>query len=133
MYEHERQFVRVFVAANQKRRFLSLLANARGREKFVRKFLAHNCQLDARYCTRVRSGAGASCVVNSLQELGAPNECFVISVRAEFDGRTMPLDEALESLYACGMGTIISCIPGRLGYYDAEDIGERYICHRLTE
>jgi hypothetical protein len=42
----------------------------------------------------------------------------------------MPLDAALEGVYCGDMGAIISCIPGKLAYYEGEDHGERYILDR---
>jgi len=29
-----------------------------------------------------------------------------------------------------GNGTLLSCIPGRLGYFEGEDPGERYVLAR---
>lgn len=39
----------------------------------------------------------------------------------------MPLVQALSKTVAMGYGTVISCIPGKLGYYEGEDPRERYL------
>jgi hypothetical protein len=48
-------------------------------------------------------------------------------------GREMDLLEALEDTVGGGMGTIISCVPGELAYFESEEQGERYICHRTRQ
>ena len=42
----------------------------------------------------------------------------------------MALDNALEETLGKGMGTLISCIPGKLAYFELEDINEKYILER---
>jgi hypothetical protein len=36
-------------------------------------------------------------------------------------GSKMPLAEALAFIFGSGIGTFLSCIPGRLGYFENED------------
>ena len=36
----------------------------------------------------------------------------------------MPLANALEETVGMNMGTFNSCIPGKLGYFEFEDLGE---------
>ncbi len=69
-------------------------------------------------------------VLTELRQRGAPEACYVISTRSDLDGRTMPLAEALGEVHAMQMGTLISCIPGQLAYYEGEDPHERYVLHR---
>jgi hypothetical protein len=47
--------------------------------------------------------------------------CWVISEDAEIDGRESDLESALENVSGTGMGTILSCIPGKLAYFEGED------------
>jgi len=42
----------------------------------------------------------------------------------------MSLSEALAKTIGLGSGTLISCSPGKLGYFELEDLGERYILER---
>ena len=39
----------------------------------------------------------------------------------------MPLRDALEGTIGQGMGTIICCVPGRLAYFEGEDMGARFV------
>ncbi len=63
-----------------------------------------------------------------LGGLGAPDTCHVIS-EGRFDGQEMELLAALEETVGSGFGTVISCLPGRLGYFEGE-MRERYILQK---
>src|SRR6266550_7663490 len=56
----------------------------------------------------------------AVAEEWCPGLCWLVSERSDWDGRQMPLAEALEAVVGTGFGTIISCIPGRLGYFEGE-------------
>ena len=44
----------------------------------------------------------------------------------------MPLLEALEKVFGEGNdGTFLSCVAGKLGYYEGEEVGARYILKKL--
>jgi hypothetical protein len=45
----------------------------------------------------------------------------------------MTLDVALDAVVGRGMGAFLSCIPGRLAFFEAEGPGERYILDRLSD
>ena len=44
----------------------------------------------------------------------------------------MDLRDALGATVTFGMGTLISCIPGELAYYEGESLHARYILQRLA-
>ena len=64
------------------------------------------------------------------QARGAPAECVLIAEDAALDGRRMPLAEALDAIVGRGMGAFVSCIPGRLAFYEGESVGDRCILER---
>jgi len=45
----------------------------------------------------------------------------VVSEDSRIDSKQMPLLTALEQVVGYGMGTLISCIRGRLAYFENED------------
>src|SRR5947207_181397 len=55
-----------------------------------------------------------------LRVKGAPAACWLVSERSGWDGGQLPLADALEAVVGAGFGTVISCIPGRLGYFEGE-------------
>lgn len=125
--QHELGFL-VFVKKQQARRIEQLfLKGEKGRSKF-RGLLAHKIEFDPRFAELMPSNHHSSTeIFNSLTALGAPLECFILSEHKERDGRQMLLSHALAASVGSGFGCYISCIPGKLGYFEAEGKGERYL------
>jgi hypothetical protein len=48
----------------------------------------------------------------------------------ELDGKEMDLAKALKDIIGSGVGAVVSCLPGRLAYFESEEKNERYVCHR---
>ena len=109
----EEVIVRAFVAPHRRSRWLSSLGAAKRRRKFL-DCLNHCADLDPRYAQPVASNVD---VVALLRSRGAPATCYVVSDVAAIDGRELPLAEAVATAELAGWGTLISCIPGRLGCY----------------
>ncbi len=63
-----------------------------------------------------------------LRERGAPEQCYVVSNNDEIDHREMLLDEALAWVGGLEIGLFISCLPGKLAYFQDEEC-HRYILH----
>ena len=124
---HEEMFARNFIKTDKKERYLALLQSAKGRSKLAFG-LNHCSDIDMRYAslvpTEYQSEAG---IYELLKKKGASDKCHVMSSNPMIDGEDIPLIEALKSTIGRGMGTFISCIPGRLGYFEFEDPGKRYI------
>ncbi len=57
----------------------------------------------------------------------APETCHVIG--GEHDGRDMELLTALKQIVGYRTGTVLSCIPGKLAYFEGE-IRERFLLVR---
>lgn len=57
---------------------------------------------------------------NLLKQHGAPDTCYCLSENELISGKTLPLREALEHAIGFGFASIISCIPGELAYFEAE-------------
>jgi hypothetical protein len=118
-----------FVVPKKRHRYTELLSTTRGLEK-VRLSLDHFKDLDTRFCHRVPSAQQhAAEILRALKGLGAPDTCYVMSSNGELDGREMNLSDALGAIVGRGMGSVVSCVPGVLGYFESEEAGERYICH----
>lgn len=128
---HEAEFVRRFVSPEKRRRHLSLLETRKGRKKLT-EALDHFDDLDTRYARLVPANAQT---VNQIEALlkrkGASEHCHVTSSNADIDDREMPLSNALQETVGKGFGTIISCIPGKLAYFEGEEQNQRYVLERL--
>ena len=111
----------------KRERYLSMLQSPRGRARLIAQF-PHCKDLNMKYATLLPAAhQNANAMAKVLANKGAPDLGHVISADTDVDNREMPLDKALEETVGMNMGTFISCIPGMLGYFEFEDVGERYI------
>ena len=130
MNPHEEQFARAFIVPQKRNRYLTLLESKRGRAKLLNGF-NHCHDLDPRYATLIPSNQQSDASIESLlRRKGAPETCYVMSDNRDIDGREMSLAHALTETVGFGAGTLISCLPGKLGYFELEDLSERYILER---
>jgi hypothetical protein len=107
------------VVQPQQRRLRTLFEMAEKRRGDIRALLDHSITLDPRHSEQLPGGDQFSPRVEELlRKRGAPDRCFVVASNARFDGREMPLREALDAVIGGGDGAFISCIPGKLGYFE---------------
>ena len=130
MNDHERGFL-AFVAEPTKRRLETLLELGEKRRRDVRELLHHSVRLDPRFAQHLTGGEPFSGPVEAmLRKKGAPSTCYVLAANSDLDGREMPLGEALDAIIGMGGGAFVSCIPGRLGFYEYEDMKSSYLLSR---
>lgn len=128
---HEQEFVESFVQRARRERVRLGLANPKKRRKFVDEFAHHGTYILAPECVRriEPSQQHPDSIYAILRGLGAPDTCYLISEDSNFDGKEIELLAALKQIVGYGMGTVISCLPGRLGYFEGE-LRERYILQK---
>jgi len=130
MNVHEEMFARSFIVPDKKERYLSLLGSRKGRKKIV-DGLNHHTPLDRRYAHLLSSAQqNVPAIETILKQKGAPEVCYIMSSDPDIDGKEMELHQALMTVVDSNIGTVVSCIAGKLGYFEFEDIGERYILER---
>ena len=130
--DHEAALINAFVLPAKRARFLDLLASKRGRNKFLEN-LDHFRDLDPRYLIDIApADQRAERIFSLLAERGAPSQCHVISSNRSLDGLDVPLANALAKIVGFGEGTLVSCTPGRLGYFEGESQGDRFILERIV-
>jgi len=128
--DQEEALFQAFAVPRKRQHYVELLNTKRGREK-IRLALDHFSDLDLRFCHKVRpTEQNPADILRLLKSLGAPSTCYMMSADGELDGREMVLSEALSEVIGKGQGTFLSCIPGRLAYFEGEEPNERYICRR---
>jgi hypothetical protein len=130
--DQEREIVRAFFTPEKRPRYLGLLSTAKGRKKFIAR-LAHSAPLDPHFVHLIDPQEQTiDAIEDQLRERGAPPTCYVISEDPRLDRRRMPLRGTLEATVGSGMATILSCIVGRLAYFEGEEPGARYLCERAS-
>ena len=128
--DHETLLIKAFIIPKKRRRFLEFLSNLNKRDIILSK-LHHFSDLDERYSFKIPANQQfAPQILSLLQEKGAPEECYVIGSFEELDGQVLKLKEVLDMVVGENCGVLISCIPGKLGYYEGENPGERYLLQR---
>jgi hypothetical protein len=122
--------VEAFVVRTKRERYRGVLASRRTRKKFLAE-LYHFDHFDPAVVvalpTSVRS---AQDLLLELRSRGAGERCYIISNVSELDGTSPALSEAVDRVFGVLDGTIISCVPGSLAYYEGEAPKNRFILHR---
>ena len=130
--KHEELLFKTFIHPNRQERFLALLAKPNHRAKLT-GLLAHRVELDSRYATRLPSDRQkVGDIEQLLRSAGAPSTCYLVSEDSQLDQQELPLSEALHAVVGRGIGSFVSCVPGKLAYFEGEDAGERYILRAAT-
>jgi hypothetical protein len=129
--DHEGQLIKAFISPSRQVRYLDRLKSAKGRRAFLQDRLCHMGDLDERYATRIAPGEQTvDQIYKLLTDRGAPETCHLVSTISDLDGQQIGLLDALQRTFASFEGTLISCIPGHLAYYEGEDMKARYILER---
>lgn len=124
---HEEALIRAFFLPDRQQRYLEILAKPKRRRDITREF-DHFKHLDPRriVCIPPHKQHAAD-IFRILKEKGAPETCYGFSDWPEVDGKVLPLLDALEKVVGVGMGTFLSCIPGRLAFFEGEQMKTRCI------
>jgi hypothetical protein len=120
--DHEQALAR-FLVVSRRDRFRSQLASPRGRRK-LRARLAHFADLDDGVCVSLPAlpaDAERAWVLHELQSRGAPEHCDLVCEYSALDGQRLTLSEALDGVRGHAIGTLISRVPGQLGFFEGED------------
>jgi len=105
-----------------------MVSDVRLRHKFTSQ-LAHFSDFDPQYRLPIPSNRlFADNIARELDKRHSPKIVFAISEDPALDQKEVLLVEALEQIVGRGMGTVLSCLPGRLAFVETED--ERFILER---
>jgi hypothetical protein len=120
--DHEPLIVRAFIQKSKQSRCIEMLSSQRHRRKFTAE-LAHFKWLDERFAHLIPASTAhtAEELARLLRSKGASESVWVISEDTSIDARDCDLDTAIRHILGRGMGTILSCIPGKLAYFEDED------------
>ena len=125
---HEYAFVDSFILQNKRKRSIGLLDKER---RAFLKQLYHFRNFDLKYLTRIdNKKQEPESILDLLRSRSAGKNCYLFSAHDALDQKKVNLEEALKVVVGYYGGTIISCLPGVLAYYEGEDRNERYILHK---
>lgn len=127
--DHETGLV-AFVVRAKRERIEMFIASKKNRHKFVDD-LWHFREWDPHAVVELApSHHTAEPVLVELTQRGASGEVYLVSATSELDRRVMPLAEALRAVVGSSSGTVVSCVAGRLAYFEGEGPGDRCILQR---
>lgn len=125
---HEQALIARFVKRARRDRYREFVATPRLRPKFIRE-LPHFRDFDRKFRLPIPSDKlSIQSILRELQRRHSPAVVFAISEDPALDQQDLPLADALDRIVGRGMGTILSCVPGRLVFVQTED--ERFILER---
>ncbi len=128
--EHEQGLVKAFLLPQRQERYLELLSKSKRRKDLTREF-AHFKHLDPRWVVEIMPRfQHAKEIFRILREKGASETCYCLSEDDELDRKSVLLTQALSTIVGRGIGTFLSCLPGRLAYFEDED--QRCILERAN-
>ena len=126
----EEALLRAFIAPARRTHYVARLATPKTREKLLQR-LPSSARPRPSIRSRIEpSLQRADSIHDELRRRGAPERCYVMSASSDFDGQDAELRQALEEIVGYCAGTFLSCLPGRLGYFEGEEPNERYILER---
>ena len=126
----EEILISTFVTAAKRKHYIEILANPKRRHRAT-VTLAHFSDFDPTAVVHLGSELQTSSAIEvELRSRGAGESCHVISENRAIDGKNLPLKQALEKTFGHGLGTLLSCVPGELAYYEGEGPADRCILAR---
>jgi hypothetical protein len=113
LHPAEEATLRAFVIAAKRDRLVALFGSTKRRRQAC-DALNHFDGWDERFAQRIDSSADVLAV---LRKAGAQSQCHVISNSSEFDGRVMPLNEAVSACEGYPFASVLCCLPGQLAFF----------------
>jgi hypothetical protein len=122
--QHEEIIVKSFFNKRLQDRVIFELTSAKKRKDAIGR-LSHNYMdlLNNKYMIEIpKPNSDYVEIIELLKRYGAKEVCYVISYDENLDGKALLLLEAMKNSVGNGMPSIISCIPGELAYFEAEQV-----------
>lgn len=127
--DREIKLMNTFIVRNKRKRYAGFVSSPKRRQKLIRE-LWHFSDFAPSHAVRLSATLSWEGLLEELRLRGATNECYLISVEGGWDGKTVPLADAVRGVYASLLGTIMCCVPGRLAYFEGEVPDDRCILQR---
>jgi len=119
--EHETALVKAFILPQRQGRYLEFLSTPKRRRDATGE-LAHCKHLDPKGIVQIFPRLqNPKDIEGILRQKGAPATFYCISESDDLDTKTLPLLDALKEIIGREIGTFLSCLPGRLAYFEDEE------------
>lgn len=132
--EDEVALVEAFFVKEKRARVIQKISGSRRkRDTELREHLPHESRWDRTYVVPLMPAAQTvDGVADEMARRGAKMDSpvYILSANRALDARVCPLREALRDVVGSSSGSVISCLRGRLAYYEGEEPGNRFILFR---
>ena len=126
----EATLISTFVNPTKRKHLIEILANPKRRHRATAA-LAHRDDLDPTTIVPLEHSVQTPAAIESaLRNRGAGETCHVISENRAIDGKHLELKSALDKVVGHEMGTLLSCVPGELAYFEGKGPTDRCILAR---
>ena len=119
--ERESDFIKTFFVECKQSRAIHELSSLSKRKDFLWRLSNYSVLLKPQYLIKIPKPNSDP---ESLQELllnhGAEKICYCISLTSDMDGTYVDLLDALKDIVGNGMPAFLSCVKGKLAYYEGE-------------
>jgi hypothetical protein len=123
----ESDLILPFLLPARRVRWAELFSKPKGRKRLMDS-LWHGRDIDPKFLVPIHPNrANPHDVAAMLRRLGSSEQCHVLSVRRDLDGKDLDLHLALEQVVGVAPGTVVSCLPGKLAYYERDEKNGRYL------
>jgi hypothetical protein len=126
--EHELLLIETFARKDKQDRLRFLMSEPSRRKRLRAKFSSTFVLAEEKRKSIPGPDQSPAGIYQLLRNSGAPEHCYTISEDPDLDGQNANLRETLDRLVGAGIETIVSCVPGKLAYFEGER--ERYILSR---
>ena len=126
----EEATIKAFIVRERRERIIAHLSNPKHRRKVTESLYHPNVGwFDSRYVKQIPSDqSGPAGIARILRAKGGGLMCWAISADRALDAKEIELDFALTAIVGREIGTILSCVPGKLAFVESED--GRFILER---
>ena len=116
---YEVEIIKSFFEKKYHDRIIYELASRKKRKHGIGR-LSHQVEtiLDKRFMCEVKKTSPEE-ILDLLRKAGADELCYVISFHQDADGKYMPLEEGIHSVFYAGMPSLVICNL-KLAYYEGE-------------
>lgn len=114
----EELIVKNFFIKQKRERGIYELSSSKKRRNFIWK-LSQDIIMNTKTHRISNNLSSYKDIEKILLNIGAPKECYVMSINQEIDGQILPLNLALSKIIGLGPA-LISCIHGKLAYLECE-------------
>lgn len=127
--QYDEGIIRLFADKDKKEGLLFKLARPARRDEVI-SAMGNAIQFAPRCMTEILKKPKVDELHSQLKARSAGDKAYIFGWAEELHGQIIPLREALEMVVGSTKGTLVYCIEGQVGYYEADGWEGYFIIHK---